>query len=208
LKAAVILGLCALCGALPSSVAAQDVSSSSTDVQDESGQSAAEVIDKGYALMKRGRLTDAIKTFAAGLRVDPKNKRGRFGLGTVLIQMQEYRRALDVLEPLSEEYPNDHSLKNNIAWLYATAEDPKVRNGEKAIGYAQEALLVAPRDYHVWSTLAEAYYVLGDYEKAVRASEEALILARQRKASASELSGYKKQFEKCRTAHEAMSLID
>jgi len=79
--------------------------------------------------------------------------------------MEQYRPALDILEAMTAEFTNDYSLKNNIAWLYATAKDHSIRNSSRAVAYAQEALLINPLDYHIWSTLSEAYYVGTQYDK-------------------------------------------
>ena len=70
------------------------------------------------------------------------------------------------------------------------------------------ALLSQPGSYHVWSTLAEGYYVSGEYEKAFRASEQALRLGSEKKATQENLMAYKEQLRKCMRAKEAMSLIE
>ena len=69
---------------------------------------------------------------------------------------------------LVEDYPEDYQTLNNLAWVYATSKDSAHRDAEKAIDLAQQALVLAPYDHHVWSTLSEAYYVAGEYEKANR----------------------------------------
>jgi tetratricopeptide (TPR) repeat protein len=165
-------------------------------------------INLGYKYVQMGRPQESLNAFERALIMKPHSKRARFGVGTAYIQMKEYRSALNILVPLSQEHPEDSSLKNNIAWLYATAEDHSVRNGAKAVATAQEALLLAPRDYHVWSTLAEAYYVSSEYEKAVRAVEEAIYLAADMKALQADVSEYREQRQKCRKAAQAMSLIE
>ncbi len=194
----VVLGLC---------VALQESVAQEGEPETEEDQ-AEHWIDLGYKHVQMGRSRKSLNAFERALIMEPNNKRARFGLGTAYIQMKEYRSALNVLVPLSHEHPGDFSLKNNIAWLYATAEDHSVRDGAKAVATAQDALLLAPRDYHVWSTLAEAYYVSGEYEKALRAAEETVRLAADMKALQADKSEYREQLQKCRRAAQAMSLIE
>ena len=138
----------------------------------------------------------------------PNNRRGRFGLSTTLIQTNKYREALAILEAMVKEYPNDYVLKNNIAWVYATARDLSIRNGPRAIQLAQDALLLSPLDCHVWSTLAEAYFISGRYDKALRDAEQALRLGRETNADAKLIEQYQIQVERCRKAAESSSILE
>ena len=139
---------------------------------------------------------------------DPVNKQARFGLGTAYIQLQQYKDALAVLEPMVKEFPKDYFLKNNIAWLYATAKDFSIRNGAKAVQFAQDALLIAPGDFHLWSTLSEGYYISGKYDKALRAAEVALKLSFDSPTGADSVEEYRRQVEKNRKAAQAMSVLE
>lgn len=168
---------------------------------------AAEV-ERGYDQMRMGRLETAIATFNGVLRQDPTNRNARFGIGTVRIQQERYKDALDVLEPMVAEYPQDYFLRNNIAWLYATAKDTSIRDGRKAVKYAQEALLLQPRDYHVWSTLSEGYYVAGQYDRALKAAQEAQNLAQESGGTQENIEEYRRQVEKNTKAVQAMSVIE
>jgi TPR repeat protein len=67
---------------------------------------------------------------------------------------------------------------NNVAWAFATSSEPGVRNPEAALEYAQKALKAevdSPRP-HILDTLAEAYYVNGQYKNAVQTEQRALGL--------------------------------
>ena len=72
-------------------------------------------------------------------------------------------------------------MLNNLAWLYATAEDEILRNPDKALSLAQRAAALDSSP-HVLDTLAEAYYVNGAYAKAVEAAQRALDKAAQNRA--------------------------
>lgn len=166
------------------------------------------IVDEALAAMNRGQVDDAITGFRKTLTMDPRHRRARFGIGTALIQMFRYREALDVLEPLAAEFPDDFFVKNNIAWVYATARDLGVRDGAKAVRYAQDALFVAPNSYQVWNTLSEAYYVMGEYERSARAAEEAVRISTAANVAPASVQDYRRQAEKARRAARAMSLVE
>lgn len=107
-----------------------------------------------------------------------------------------------------KDSPNDYVLKNNIAWIYATAHDLSMRNGKRSIELAQEALLLNPTDCHVWSTLAEAYFISGRYDKALNRAEKALEISRETNADAKLVEQYQVQVERCRKAAESMSILE
>jgi Zn-dependent protease with chaperone function len=85
--------------------------------------------------------------------------------------------------------PENPHVLNNLAWLYATAEDPRFRNPARALDLAKAAagLLEEP---HILDTLAECYYVNGQYAKALETARRALRLARENRTY------YQEQVEK------------
>ena len=98
------------------------------------------------------------------------------------------QQAYEASLKLSPENPN---VLNNLAWLYATAEDPHFRNPARALDLAKAAagLLEEP---HILDTLAECYFVNGQYAKALETAQHALRLARENRTY------YQEQVEKFR----------
>jgi tetratricopeptide (TPR) repeat protein len=191
------------------SAAASPVRSAKAKAKTESPASPEEnEFDKAYKALEQSQPKVAIGMFRKALQKEPANRRGRFGLSTALIQVDQYKEALEILEIMLKETPKDYVLKNNTAWIYATARDTKMRNGTRAIQLAQEALLLNPLDYHVWSTLAEAYFISGRYDKALRNAQEALRVGRDTGADAKSLVQYELQIERCRRAVESSSLLE
>ena len=88
---------------------------------------------------------------------------------------------------------------NNLAWLYATCEDRKFRNPKRAVQYAEKAVAFEDAP-HTWDTLAESYYVNGEYKKAVSAAKRALGLAGKNR------SYFENQLEKFMKANERIRL--
>lgn len=81
-----------------------------------------------------------------------------------------YRKAADHGSP---------GVVNNVAWAFATSSDPAIRNPKAALEYAHKAV-DADKDHldpnHL-DTLAEAYYVNGQYEEAVKTEQQVITLA-------------------------------
>lgn len=154
--------------------------------------------------------SSAINAYERILDLDPKHQEARYIIGHVYISAKSYGKAEQQLLALIEDYPEDYKLLNNLAWLYATAEDPKYRNGPKAVKVAQEAMVLGPNAHHVWSTLSEAYYVSGEYEKAYRAINHMAQLAARYGSSISEESvkSYNDQIRKCKRAWDTQKMLE
>lgn len=156
----------------------------------------------------RGRFREALGAFGIALTHNPENRAALFGQALVYIATKDYDLALELLHVLEQRFPYDQTLKNNMAWLYATAEDPAIRNAEKALAYAQDAIMIDPNNFQIWNTLSEAHFISGNYERAMRASENSVRQAQLANAPATQIQRYMRQVERCRLAAEAMSIID
>jgi tetratricopeptide (TPR) repeat protein len=144
----------------------------------------------------------AINAYERVIQIDPEHVQARYIIGHIYISAKKYKKAEAMLLILTKENPENFQLWNNLAWLYATAEDPSIRDGKKAIKFAHEAMVLAPNDYHVWSTLSEAYYVAGEYEKSYRAITHMASLAARYAKDITEASvtEYNEQIKKCKRA--------
>jgi Zn-dependent protease with chaperone function len=72
--------------------------------------------------------------------------------------------------------PRQARALNNLAWLYATSQDPALRRPERALALARRAAALDPAP-HVLDTLAESYYVNGNLADAVATGRRALAAA-------------------------------
>lgn len=166
-------------------------------------------IEEGFFQSRLGNHEGAATSFRKALEADPRNRRAMFGLGTACIALGHYAEAIEVLQRAVDADRTDYYAMNNLAWLHATARDIRFRDGRRAVALAREALMIAPMDFHVWSTLSEGYYVSGDYPKARRAAEEALRIARAAGGSpAANIQEYEQQAQRCRVAAEAMDILE
>ncbi len=187
-----------------SSLELRGAASASARVQQEVDRLIREAAFQGRV----GNLTGSLEIYDAIIQMDPGNDFARFNKGTILIQLQRYHEALDVLNQVLDSNPNNYMVRNNIAWVYATADDISVRNGNKALSYARYALMLAPSDHHVWNTLSQAYFVSARYERALRAAEIAVQLAASRGEPAERMRSLQEQLQKCRQAVSTMSILE
>ena len=162
------------------------------------------------AYFKDDDFESAVSAYERILEIDPKDQESRYIIGHAYISAKQYGKAEASLTALVEENPENFQLLNNLAWLYATAEDPAYRDGQKAVQLAREAMVLAPNDHHIWSTLAEAYYINGDYEKAYRAINQMASLAMRYGTNITKESvdEYNEQIRKCKRAWDTQKMLE
>ena len=163
---------------------------------------------RAMVFLEQDRYLESLAVLRDIIRKQPDHAQARFIAANALIQLRRYDAARILFEQLLEKYPHHAGVLNNLAWLYATSTDPQKRDPARAIELARRAILLAPEDYHVWSTLAEAHYANGEYPRALRAAEEALKLGHDKSATPRQLLAYAEQVNKCRKAVLAFSIVD
>jgi hypothetical protein len=66
--------------------------------------------------------------------------------------------------------------ENGLAWILATSEDPKIRNGAQAVQFAELAASATQhKNPNVLDTLAAAYAATGQFERAIDVERQALV---------------------------------
>ncbi|MGC6458445.1 MAG: ASPIC/UnbV domain-containing protein [Akkermansiaceae bacterium] len=73
----------------------------------------------------------------------------------------------------------DPVVMNNVAWQLATHKDPKIRNGDLALKWAEQAVEVSKgREATYFDTLAAAYAEKGLFPEALKTVEKGLEIAK------------------------------
>jgi Zn-dependent protease with chaperone function len=97
-------------------------------------------------------------------------------LGDLYYESGNYDGVKRAYETSLELNPRNPHVLNNLAWLYATATDQRLRRPERALTLAKAAVAII-QESHILDTLAEAYFVNGLYAEALDAALEAQRLA-------------------------------
>jgi tetratricopeptide (TPR) repeat protein len=100
------------------------------------------------------------------------------GRGRAFSEKKEFLKARFDFEEAADLEPSVDHL-NAVAWLLATCPDDQIRNGRKAVRFAERAVRLSEGDDKsasgdILDTLAAAYAANGKYKDAVRTQEEAL----------------------------------
>lgn len=156
------------------------------------------LLEQAQALQSESKWKEVVPILEQAYRQDPTNEAVIFGLGTTYSQVGRYRDGLKLLLELLQKVPDHPSVQNNVAWIYAKATDPDIRDPQKALIYARRALMTVPSDYNVWNTLAEAYYAQSNYQRALRVARVALQLGRL--SGDADLAATRELVQRCRTA--------
>jgi tetratricopeptide (TPR) repeat protein len=107
------------------------------------------------------------------LRAKPNDPRILTGLGLVYQEQKKYGPAEEAYKKVLKQDPRNALVLNNLAWLYATSEDPKFFKPREALALSQVAAALKP-DPVIWDTLAEAYLVNGRPDLSLRIMEKIL----------------------------------
>lgn len=158
--------------------------------------------------LKNKRYLETLAGAREIIRKNPDHMPARFVAANALIALNRYDAARTLLEQMLDRFPRHPGLLNNLAWMYATATDPAQRRPAEAVALARRALVVEPGDFHIWSTMAEAYFANREFSRALRAAEEALRMAKEKNVSTRQIITYEQQVAKCREAVTAYSIYD
>ncbi len=97
-------------------------------------------------------------------------------LGDLYYTLKYYDKAKSAYEKSLMILPDNPKVLNNLAWLYATCVDNKIRNPQRAVLFAEKAVKKEETP-QILDTLAESYYAAGYYKEAVETGKKALNLA-------------------------------
>ncbi len=99
--------------------------------------------------VRLGRTAEASAEFQAVLREDPSNPGAQIGLGLVALREKKYQAAIDQLDKVRPEVPDDARVLTGIGSAYAA-----LNNCERAADPLRQALDLTPDDYPLAKQLA------------------------------------------------------
>jgi tetratricopeptide (TPR) repeat protein len=129
------------------------------------------------ALGQTGDVNTALDEFHEILKKDPNDLDAHAGLGSLYLQIKNDARAVVELKKVLELKPDVPMAENNLAWIYATSEDQKLRNPSEALHLAQQAVKTSSQPNPAFiDTLAEALLLNGRADEALVTETQAASL--------------------------------
>jgi tetratricopeptide (TPR) repeat protein len=134
--------------------------------------------NRGNVLFAKGRIDEAIADWEKTLQIQPNDADAHTCLGNALLGKGSLQEAIAHYEKALALAPEDPHSRNNVAWVLATASDASIRDGTRAVGFAQEAVqLSGGREPRFLRTLAAAYAESGRFSEALAVAQQAAAVA-------------------------------
>ncbi len=131
--------------------------------------------NRGLTWLHLGNTEQAMVDLHAALELDQKFAPAWEASGAAREAMGHMPKAVEDYLKATELDPNFAMAWNNAAWLLATASEPSVRNGAKAVEYATKACeLTGYQKLDFMDTLAAAHAEAGQFDQAVARAREVL----------------------------------
>jgi len=144
------------------------------------------------ALLQKGEVDNALVHYRKLLELQPDNIEVHNIVGTVLIQQHRIREGVEEWRKGLAIDPNNGNAMSNLAWVFATSPDDSLRDGAKAVQFAEQALRISGgRIPIIFRTLAAAYAESGQFSEARQTAQRGIELANSQgnSALAAELQG-------------------
>ena len=136
------------------------------------------LVNLGAVLCAQGKVAQGIPFLEQALAVDARQADALATLGDAYTALGQDARAVPILTRALEARPDDVTRLNRLGWLLSTTSDTSVRDGAKALQYAQRAIqLTEGRDLQTLNTLAAAFAENGRFPEAVQTTVAAIALA-------------------------------
>ncbi|HMF13901.1 MAG TPA: tetratricopeptide repeat protein, partial [Gemmataceae bacterium] len=138
---------------------------------------------RARALEALGRQREAVVSYTKALEVKADFVPAWSDRGIAYFKLGQWVQARDDFAKVIELDPKSAWAHNEQAWLLATCPEVKVRDPQRAIALAEEALAMRPDDGNYWNTLGAARYRAEDWRGAVAALVKSLNLRQGRDLS-------------------------
>ena len=134
--------------------------------------------NRGNTLFAEGRIDEAMADWEKTLQIRPNDADAHTCLGNALLRRGSVREAVAHYEQAIALAPEDPHSRINIAWVLATSPDASIRDGIKAVEFAQRAVeLSGGQDPNFLRTLAAAYAESGRFPEAITTAKQAILIA-------------------------------
>ena len=135
--------------------------------------------NRGNLFLSNGQVDDAIADLEKALQLQPNDADAHTCLGNALLRKGSLNEAITHYQTGLALAPEDPHSRNNLAWILATSSDDKIRDGVKAVEFAQQAVAISGgREPQFIRTLAAAYAESGRFSESIGAAQQAAMIAK------------------------------
>jgi serine/threonine protein kinase/cytochrome c-type biogenesis protein CcmH/NrfG len=114
-----------------------------------------------------------VAAFRQAVALDPNHAYSQYVFGVALMESKKVDEALAAFRKAVELDPKRVDAHTNLAWVLATASDPRLLDPQAALAHARKAVELQPQTPNHWSNLGVALLRTGDAKGAVEALEKA-----------------------------------
>jgi tetratricopeptide (TPR) repeat protein len=132
----------------------------------------------GNALAAQGKIDEAIAEYLEALRLKPSHANAHYNLANALLRKGRGEEAIAELREAVKLEAGNPTYENALAFLFATAPRPDLRDGPQALTLAKKANETSGGGDPVFlRTLAAAYAEVGDFANATATARKAIELS-------------------------------
>ena len=134
---------------------------------------------RGWAFRKAKEHGKAVADFTELIRLSPKADHAYVLRRMAQRSQRNHAQAIADYQEAIRINPKNNLPYTCLAWLWASSPDPKVRDGKKAVEYAQKACELSDwKDANDLENLAAGYAEVGNFAEAVKWQKQALEIAK------------------------------
>jgi membrane associated rhomboid family serine protease/tetratricopeptide (TPR) repeat protein len=155
--------------------------------------SAPDAVALAEAYEDSGQLAQARQVLETAHRKAPEDAGTQEALAELCSRLKLYQAAINQYKGVLKLAPNSAIAHNNLAWLYATCDDPQYRDPKDALHHAWIAVRLSGwRQSEFVDTLAAAFFANGQPKLAAVTEGKALQLAPANQEFQASLARYRK----------------
>ena len=133
----------------------------------------------GVALSAQGALDEGAAHLRRAIAIQPRLVDARRNLAETYVRQRRPGDAVAEYATILESQPDNVEILNRAAWILATTDDPRVRDGTRARGLAERAVgLTMRRHADSLDNLGAALAEIGSFDQAMAVTAEAIAVAR------------------------------
>jgi tetratricopeptide (TPR) repeat protein/serine/threonine protein kinase len=133
----------------------------------------------GYVRVRQGKDDDAIVAYRKAIVLDPKFGIAYHGLGNTLMRQGKHDEAIGPLRKAIQLDPKNANAYSSLGYALChltNHSNPKLRDPQRAIDLAKEAVEIAPQSAAAWQLFGWVQYRVGNWVASIEALEKSCKL--------------------------------